>query len=184
MQMRNASRVGATCAIGGAALLFIGTYLHPMGADPNDPAAAFAEYAGDRLWVASHLVQLAGVTAMMGALLFLTEQLKARTRSSVARIAAVGAIVSLVLAAALQAVDGIALKSMVDAWAAAPASQKEGVFQAALAVRQLGPERKSVEDVAYRLGFADASGFQKAFRRWTGNRPADYSRTLWKFDHP
>ncbi len=53
-----------------------------------------------------------------------------------------------------------------------------------LAIRQLGPERKSVEDVAYRLGFADASGFQKAFRRWTGNRPADYSRTLWKHETP
>jgi hypothetical protein len=118
-------------------LLFIGTYLHPMGADLNDPAAAFAEYARDRLWVASHLVQLAGVAAMMAALLFLTGQLEERRRSSVARIAAAGAIVSLALAAALQAVDGIALKSMVDAWAAAPASEKEGVFHAAFAVRQV-----------------------------------------------
>ncbi len=44
---------------------------------------------------------------------------------------------SLALAAALQAVDGIALKNMVDAWAAAPASQKEGIFHAAFAVRQI-----------------------------------------------
>ena len=118
-------------------MLSIGTYLHPMGADPNDPDAAFAEYAADRLWVASHLVQLAGVAAMVAALLFLTEQLESRRGSSVARVATAGAIVSLALAAALQAVDGIALKSMVDAWAAAPASEKEGVFHAALAVRQL-----------------------------------------------
>ncbi len=108
-----------------------------MGADPNDPAAAFTEYAQDRLWIASHLLQLVGVAAMMAALLFLTGQLEARRRSSVARIATAGAIVSLALAAALQAVDGIALKSMVDAWAAAPASEKEGVFYAAFAVRQL-----------------------------------------------
>ena len=118
-------------------MLFIGTYLHPMGADPNDPAAAFAEYAGDRLWVASHLVQLAGVAAMVAALLFLTEQLEARRRSSVARIATAGAIVSLTLAAALQAVDGIALKSMVDFWAAAAAPEKAGAFHAAFAVRQV-----------------------------------------------
>ena len=137
MQMRNARRAGGTCAVGGAALLFIGTYLHPMGADPNDPAAAFAEYAQDRLWIASHLVQLAGVAAMLAALLFLTEQLEASRRSSVARIAAAGAIASLALAFALQAVDGIALKNMVDAWAAAPESEKEGVFHAAFAVRQL-----------------------------------------------
>ena len=44
---------------------------------------------------------------------------------------------SLSLAAALQAVDGIALKAMVDAWAEAPALQKESAFRAAFAVRQL-----------------------------------------------
>ena len=74
---------------------------------------------------------------MVAALLFLAGQLEARRRSSVARIATAGAIASLALAAALQAVDGIALKSMVDAWAAAPATEKEGVFHAAFALRQL-----------------------------------------------
>ncbi len=34
-----------------------------------------------------------------------------------------------------------------------------------------------VEEVAYRLGFADASGFHKAFRRWTGTSPADYAKS-------
>ena len=135
--MLNAGRVGATCAVTGTALLFIGTYLHPMGADPNEPVAAFTEYAADHLWVASHLTQLAGVAAIVAALLFLTEQLKESRGSSVARIAAAGAIASLTLAAALQAVDGIALKAMVDAWAVAPASQKQGVFHAAFAVRQI-----------------------------------------------
>lgn len=135
--MQNASRAGATCAIAGAALLFVGTYLHPMGADPNEPVAAFTEYAADHLWVASHLTQLGGVAAMVAALLVLTEHLEASRRSGVARIAAAGAIVSLALAAALQAVDGIALKTMVDAWAAAPPSQKEEVFGAAFAVRQI-----------------------------------------------
>ena len=74
---------------------------------------------------------------MVAALLLLTEQMEARGRSSVARIASAGAIVSLALAAVLQAVDGIALKNTVDTWAAAPASQQEGVFQAAFAVRQI-----------------------------------------------
>lgn len=137
VRMRNANRVGATCAIAGVALLFVGTYLHPMRADPNELVAAFAEYAADHLWVASHLVQLSGVAAMVAGLLFLAEQLESRRSSSIARIAAAGAIASLALAAALQAVDGIALKTMVDVWAAAPASQKEGAFHAAFAVRQI-----------------------------------------------
>ena len=38
---------------------------------------------------------------------------------------------------ALKAVDGVALKVMVDAWAVAPAAQKEAAFYAAFAVRQV-----------------------------------------------
>jgi hypothetical protein len=137
MQHRNASKSGATCSIIGAALLCVGTYLHPMEANPNEPVAAFTEYAADDFWVASHLMQLAGVASMVAALLFLTTVLEARQGPGIARVAAGGAIASLALAAALQAVDGIALKNMVDAWAAAPASQKGEVFHAAFAVRQI-----------------------------------------------
>ena len=129
--------MGAACAIAGSILLFVGTYLHPMGADPNDAVAAFAEYAADHLWVASHLTQLAGVALMVAALLCLTQQLESGNGKAWARIAAASAIASLAVAAALQAVDGIALKKMVDAWAAAPAAAKEGVFHAAFAVRQI-----------------------------------------------
>ena len=137
MQMFGASKVGAACAIGGAGLLLVGTFLHPMDADPNDLLAAFAEYAADRLWVASHLMQLAGVALMVVALLLLAQKLEFRKGFGVPRIAAAGAITSLALAAALQAVDGIALKIMVDAWAEAPALQKESAFRAAFAVRQV-----------------------------------------------
>lgn len=151
MQVRNASRAGATCAIAGAAFLFVGTYLHPMGADPNEPVAAFTEYAADHLWVASHLTQLGGVAAMVAALLFLTEQLEASRRSVAARIGAAGATASLALASALQAVDGIALKTRVDAWAAAPPSQKEAVFDAAFAVRQIEIGLASMSSLS--LGF-------------------------------
>jgi hypothetical protein len=118
-------------------LLFIGTYLHPMEADPNQAIAAFAEYAADRLWVASHLTQLAGVALILAALLLLAQQLRAGSAAAWAVVAAGAATVSLAVAVALQAVDGIALKLMVDAWAAAPATQKEGLFHAAFAVRQI-----------------------------------------------
>jgi len=128
---------GATCAIAGSVLLVVGTFLHPLGADPNDPVAAFTEYAADRLWVANHLTQLAGVALVVAALLVLARQLESGSGAGWSRVAAGGAIVSLAMATALQAVDGIALKVMVNAWAAAPASQKEAAFHAAFAVRQV-----------------------------------------------
>jgi len=134
---RSASRIGAACAIAGSVLLFVGTYLHPMEADPNEAVAAFAEYAADHLWVASHLTQLVGVALMVAALLFLTQQLEVKSGLGWAQIATGGAIASLAVATVLQAVDGIALKRMVDIWAAAPALQKEGAFHAAFAVRQI-----------------------------------------------
>src|SRR5439155_16789672 len=85
----------------------------------------------------SHLTQLAGVALMVAALLLLAQQLRMGSGTAWAGVAAGGAIASLVVAVALQAVDGIALKLMVDAWTAAPAAQKEGVFHAAFAVRQI-----------------------------------------------
>jgi len=130
-------RVGATCAVAGSLLLSVGTYLHPLGADPNEPVAAPTEDAADRLWVASHLTHLTGVVLMMAALLSLTQQLEAGSGAGWARLAAGGAIASLAVATALQAVDGVALKVTVDTWAAAPAAQKEGAFHAAFAVRQV-----------------------------------------------
>ncbi len=133
----SAARVGATCAIAGSALLLVGTYLHPMDADPNDAVAAFTEYAASGTWVASHLVQLAGMMLMVAALLVVTRGLESRGATAWARIAAAGAVASLAITAALQAVDDVALKRMVDAWAAAPPPEKDAAFRAAFAVRQI-----------------------------------------------
>jgi len=132
------ARIGAVAAILGAITLFVGTLLHPMSADPNDPVAAFTEYAADRIWVASHLAQFAGFAVLGVALLALGRTLGADPSAEVcATIGAAGAAASVAVAAVLQAVDGVALKTMVDAWAAAPAERKEAIFAAAFGVRQI-----------------------------------------------
>jgi hypothetical protein len=48
----------------GAVAAFFGAFLHPTESDPNIPAAAFAEYAANGLWVWSHLCQFAGVLGL------------------------------------------------------------------------------------------------------------------------
>ena len=87
-------------------LLLAGTWLHPMPADPNKAVQAFAAYADDRLWVASHLAQLVGIALALGALVILARQLETGGAAVWVRLASAGAIASLALAAALQAVDG------------------------------------------------------------------------------
>ena len=131
------TKVGAVSAITGAILLFVGTSLHPMEADPNDPVAAFTEYAADSLWVASHLTQLLGVVLIVAALLTLPRLLTNDKGGGWSHLGSAFAIASLAIAAALQAVDGIALKVMVNNWVAAPESEKMAIFQATIGVRQI-----------------------------------------------
>src|SRR3954452_7855556 len=106
---RTPYRFVAAMALLGAALLMVGTLLHPAHADPGSPAAAFAEYAGVSrgLWVAAHLLQLGGVAGLV-----------------------------LVVVRLARAVDGVALKAMVDLWSGA-GEDRSGLFAAALAVRQV-----------------------------------------------
>jgi hypothetical protein len=163
--------MGATCALVGSVLLFIGTYLHPMEADPNEAVAAFTEYATDHLWGASHLTQLAGVALIVAALLFLARQLESACDTGWPQIAAGGAIASLAAATTLQAVDGIALKVMVDTWAAAPVGQKEGAFHAAFAVRQVEVGLASMLSLLLGLTVAVYGGALRAdhtYPKWIG----------------
>jgi hypothetical protein len=144
------SKVGPLAAIGGALLLFIGTWMHPMDADPNIPIAAFTEYAADHHWVASHLTELFGVLLMSAALILLLRRLFDGPGADWAVLATAGVIAGLAAAAALQAVDGVALKVMVDAWAAAPASAKLIFLQTAFAVRQIEIGLASVTSLLFR----------------------------------
>jgi AraC-like DNA-binding protein len=48
--------------------------------------------------------------------------------------------------------------------------------RAELARHYLTKERRDIDEVAFRLGFSDPSAFTKAFRRWTGQTPADFVR--------
>ncbi len=132
MQPRN--RIGPVCAIGGAISLFIGTWMHPMNSDPNVAVAAFSEYAAADTWVTGHLMQLLGVTLMTAALLLLLRRLSDGSAAEYVVLATAGAIAGLATAAALQAVDGVALKVMVDKWAASASTEKPifGVAAAAL----------------------------------------------------
>ena len=129
-------KIAAVCAIAGNILLIIGTYFHPVPADPNDAVMAFTEYAADRLWIASHLMQLAGVVLILTALIVIADLQQAVSSSFYYRIAAAGAIACIAIAAALQAIDGIALKRAVNVWSAAPMAKKDIAFYAALAIRQ------------------------------------------------
>jgi hypothetical protein len=165
------NRIGPITAIIGAVLLFIGTYLHPMDADPNISLAAFTEYAADRHWVASHLLQLFGVISMAAALVLLSRRLADGPAASWAALGMAGAVASLAMASALQAVDGVALKIMVNSWAAAPEPERASLFQAAFGVRQIEVGLASITSLLFGLTvsiYGIALLRDRRFPRWLG----------------
>jgi hypothetical protein len=52
MHKLHVNKLTAIAAISGALLFLVGTFLHPMEADPNVPLAAFTKYAADLNWIA------------------------------------------------------------------------------------------------------------------------------------
>ena len=135
---RPPQRSVAVLAVLGTVLLAAGTVLHPADADPGSPAAAFAEYAsvGRGEWVASHLLQLGGVAAVVLVVVLLARAVAGAREWAWVRVADISGAAGLATAAVLQAVDGIALKAVVDLWSAAGEDRAE-LFAAAVAVRSI-----------------------------------------------
>lgn len=136
MAERTLLRLAGGLLVGGLLLTLLASHEHPAGDDDNYPVI-FAKYANSNDWVAVHLVQFAGVLLLLGGLLVLYRVLQVRGEVPVlAGIAAAVAIAAAAAWAALQAIDGVALKQAVDAWAdASGAAQKAIRFDDAQTVR-------------------------------------------------
>ena len=171
MSGHNNYKICAVAAIAGAVTLFVGTFLHPANADPNDPLAAFTEYAADGTWIASHLLQLLGVILIVVALVVLSRLMSNGGGASWAYLGAVGAVSTLSVAGATQAVDGIALKRMVDSWAAASGADKEILFLATVAVRQIEIGLASILALMFGMTvtiYGVALVSDRSFPKWLG----------------
>lgn len=165
------ARIGAVAAVIGAVTLFIATLLHPMEADPNDAVAAFTEYAADPFWVTSHLGQFVGVLLLGAGLVALAAVLDPGAPLAWAQIGRLGTTVSVAATAALQAVDGVALKVVVDRWAAAEGAERTRAFEAAFAVRQVEIGLASLTGLTFGLTitvFGVAMLLGRRFPAWLG----------------
>src|SRR3954469_17325319 len=111
-------RFVAALALLGSALLTIGTALHPAHADPGSPAAAFAEYAGVSrgMWVAAHLLQLAGVAGLVLVIVLLARAVDGTRGAAWARMPALRAPAGRAPAAVREAVAGVVLRAVVGVW--------------------------------------------------------------------
>jgi hypothetical protein len=149
--VRRASlRLPATLLVSGQLLYIAVTLLH-TGGNANDHHDVLAEYAHSGTWTAVHLGQFGSMAIFLAGLLALFSAVDGPARST-ARFGAAAATATLALYGALQAVDGVALKQAVTAWASAPEDDKAARFAAAEAIRWLEWGMRSYQDVA--LGLA------------------------------
>src|SRR3954451_18336293 len=133
-------RVAAILLLAGVVVTAVAGFLHPEGADANDHPAIFAIYAASRSWTAVHLGQFVGMAMIVFGLVALSVALDPPPGAGrwLSRMGVVAAGSALALYAVLQAVDGVALKQAVDAWASAGEAERTVRVAAAERVRWLG----------------------------------------------
>ena len=146
-------RRAATLLLLGQVLYVLVTLLH-TGGEANRHNAIFAAYAQSAIWTAVHVAQFACMAVMLSGLLVLFAALdvEAGTGGLVARLGAAATTAALALYGAVLAVDGVALKQAVNAWANAPETEKAARFAAAESMRWLEWGTRSYEN--FTLGLA------------------------------
>jgi hypothetical protein len=144
-----ALRLSAGLLVAGVVVSLLAGLFHPDSAPANDHAAAFADYARSNIWIGVHLGQFVGMALLIAGLLALVFALNVQVGAMAwaARFGAVCAMAALALYAALQAVDGVALKHAVDTWAAATGTDKAVRFAAAEDIRWLEWGLRSYQSV-------------------------------------
>jgi hypothetical protein len=151
---RKTLRLSAVLLVVGFILFAGGTALFHPGHEPaNNHGAAFAEYASSAGWTAVHLGQFAGMAVIIAGLLVLYFALDLRAGGAawLARLGAGSAAVALGLYGVLQAVDGVALKQAVDAWASTSEAEKAARFASAETIRWLEWGTRSYQSFMFGL---------------------------------
>lgn len=135
-------------------LLYVVITLFHAGGDDDDHPTQFAGYAASAIWTAVHVSQFVCMTALLAGLiaLFYAVDMQTGIARLASRFGATAAAAAWVLYAGVLAVDGVALKHAVDAWAVAPDGEKAARFASAEAVRWLEYGMRSYQNFA--LGLA------------------------------
>ncbi len=169
----NTTRIGAVALPLAIILFVVSTAIHPSREEPMDNPAVFLEYAQSDSWIAVHLAQWVAVLLLFGGLIAVYYSITRRSEAGAA-IARFGVAMAVLTAASLtmlQAIDDVALKWAVDAWASAPVDQEAAAFAAAEALRWTEYSLQSFSNILLGLtlilyGLAIAVGI--AYPRWLG----------------
>jgi hypothetical protein len=150
---RTSLQVSAVLLLVGQLLYVVITLFH-TGGEANNHHAIFAAYADSRSWTAVHFGQFVCMAMFLAGLSALSFALDVRTGTArwATRFGAASAAATLALYGGVMAVDAVALKQAVNAWAIAPEAEKAARFATAEAIRWLEWGLRSYEN--FTLGLA------------------------------
>jgi hypothetical protein len=119
----NTTRIGAVALPLAVIVSVVATAIHPSREALMDNPAVFMEYAQSQSWIAVHLAQWVAALLLFCCLVAVYHSITRRSEAgaAVARFVLAMAVLTAASLTMLQAVDGVALKWAVDAWASAPA---------------------------------------------------------------
>ena len=145
MTNRNSLRLSATLLLVGQLLYIAVTQFHADGEANNHPVV-FAEYAGNGIWTVVHLGQFAAMAILLAGLLalFFALDVQDATARWAGRFGAASAATTLALYGGVLAVDGVALKHALNAWASAADAEKAARFASARHLQSARLIRQSI----------------------------------------
>jgi hypothetical protein len=161
---------GALIIAGCVAITAVGPF-HPSRENPNDHPAVFAEYAASTSWIWVHYAQFAAVLTLLAGFVVLNRALTLTRSASALDHVAFGAVITTAAAlTVLQAVDGVALKHAVDAWAAATGPEKAARFGDAEVVRWIewGANSYFYTMLGVTLGLFGQAMLRSGLAKWLG----------------
>jgi hypothetical protein len=129
-------RIGAISIVVGTLIGLIAASFHG-GSHPSDLEAALPEYAANKYWELVHLSQFLGELLVLFGLAALCRSMRETGSANFARLGMIVAIVAQAIYACNQAVDGVAIKFLAQAWVNAPLAEKAGALRLADAVRHI-----------------------------------------------
>ena len=144
---RNSLRLSGALLLIGVVVYGVLQLPHPGSPTPTDQAQ-FAAYSTSSSWAAVHLGEFIGVAIITAGLLvlFFALDFSQGTQRWLGFFAAISAGAAGALGAVVYAVDGVALKQAVDAWASAPAAEQATQFASAEAIRWLETGTRSYQE--------------------------------------
>jgi hypothetical protein len=162
---RTSLRLSATLLLVGQILYVVITLLH-TGGEANNHRAIFAGYASSQMWTAVHAAQFACMAILLAGLLalFYTLDVQGGTARLASRFGVGLTTATLALYGVVMAVDGVALKQAVNAWASAPDAEKAARFASAEAMRWLEWGARSCENVTLGLAVLFAAAVVRSAR--------------------